>query len=255
MNKFFKIDKKEQLQYCARKIYAERLRQAGFVSYNEEDLSWYKVVNGQVLHTVYLFSMHTSVPLLLTVGYGYHPLFVPAPIPQKIAFGDIPDDEGMRWVRKPSAKYATYDGTLVFCHSSAKCGEEILDENVFPELDIAATEEGAYELHRDRCIKKVSEYKKRGELASLQIVGSEWLADEAIYFGDREIQQLMISQLIRQRDSAENSKVASKRKKLEWRKAQVEAIQSGDCETFLTMLEARKRRFIKDLDRKLGIQV
>lgn len=255
MSKLLNINKKEELQHCAKKIYAERLRQAGFISYNEEDLSWYKVMNRQVIHTVYLFSMHTSIPLLLTVGYGCHPLFIPAPIPQKIAFGDIPDDEVMRWVRKPSAKYATYDDTLVLCHSSEKCGEEILDENVFPELDVAATEESAYELHRDRCIKKVSECKKRGELASLQIVGSEWLADEAIYFDDREIQQLMVPQLIRQRDSAENSKVASKRKKLEWRKAQVEAIQSGERESFLMMLEARKRRFIKDLDRKLGIQV
>ena len=79
------------------------------------------------------------------------------------------------------------------------------------------------------------------------------MADEAIYFDDREIQQLMVPQLIRQRDSAENSKVASKRKKLEWRKAQVEAIQSGERESFLMMLEARKRRFIKDLDRRLRI--
>ena len=44
-------------------------------------------------------------------------------------------------------------------------------------------------------------------------------------------------------------------KRQEWYQARINAIQSGDRKTFMTMLEARKRRFIKDLDRKLGIQV
>lgn len=44
-------------------------------------------------------------------------------------------------------------------------------------------------------------------------------------------------------------------KKLEWCKKQIEAIQSGERESFLMMLEARKKRFIRDLERKVGIQV
>ena len=92
------------------------------------------------------------------------------------AYINTPDDEVMRWVRKPSAKYATYDDTLVLCHSSEKCGEEILDENVFPELDVAATEESAYELHRDRCIKKVSECKKGENLHRYKLLAlNGWL--------------------------------------------------------------------------------
>ena len=54
--KYTRKDKKEMIQRCARGIYAEKLRNAGFVSYKGEDLSWYKVVGKDVIHSVYIFS-------------------------------------------------------------------------------------------------------------------------------------------------------------------------------------------------------
>ena len=82
-------EEKEHMQRCARGIYAEKLKKAGFISYNGDDLSWYRVINNEILNTVYLFSslnMFSITPLRMEVGYGMHPLFIPAPIPQKIIF-------------------------------------------------------------------------------------------------------------------------------------------------------------------------
>ena len=57
---------KEHLQRCIRTLkYPEVLRDAGFVSYNGEDLSWYKVLNHEVLQTVYLYSDCGRFPLTL----------------------------------------------------------------------------------------------------------------------------------------------------------------------------------------------
>jgi len=53
----------------------------------------------------------------------------------------------------------------------------------------------------------------------------------------------------------ENYKIASEARRLEWCKKQIEAIQSGEREPFLMMLEARKKRFIRDLEKKVGIRV
>ena len=249
------IDKKGQLQHCARKIYAQRLRQAGFKSYHQEDLNWYRVINGQVLQSIYLFSTINAIPLIMSVGYGHHPLFIPAPMPQKIVFGDFGEDERMRWIRKLNASYSTFDGTLVMCQDTERHGAETLDEDVFPIFNIAVTEVELYKLHREICIEEIKKYRKNGKLELLQIIGSEWLADEAIYFDDKEVQELIIGQLIRRKKGMEEGEMLSTLKRQEWYQARINAIQSGDRKTFMTMLEARKRRFIKDLDRKLGIQV
>lgn len=65
----------------------------------------------------------------------------------------------------------------------------------------------------------------------------------------------MLGQLLRQKRSMENYKIASEARRLEWCKKQIEAIQSGEREPFLMMLEARKKRFIRDLEKKVGIRV
>ena len=249
------IDKKGQLQHCARKIFAEKLRRAGFVSYNGEDLSWYRVVNHQVLHSVYFFSRLNTIPLFMSVGYGHHPLFIPAPIPQKLIFSDLWDDEVMQWVRKPDAQCITYDGTWVMCHNTEEHGAEILDADVFPVFGQVNTEEDAYRLHRAECVERIKLHGRRYPGGTMQIVGSEWLADEAIYFADNEIQNIIIDQLIRQKESMEKGNMASTPKRREWYQLRIEAIQSGEREKFLMMLEARKKRFTRSLEKKLGIQI
>ena len=45
-------EEKEHMQRCARGIYAEKLKKAGFISYNGDYLSWYKVIN----YILYLIS-------------------------------------------------------------------------------------------------------------------------------------------------------------------------------------------------------
>ena len=52
-----KNNKYDQISYCAKMIYEDKLISAGFVSYNNEGLSWYKVLNGCILQSVYLYSL------------------------------------------------------------------------------------------------------------------------------------------------------------------------------------------------------
>lgn len=110
-------------------------------------------------------------------------------------------------------------------------------------------------MHKKECIEGIEACNRRNPGEPIQTIGSEWLADEAIYFNDTEIQQLMLGQLLRQKRSMENDKIASEARRLEWCKKQIEAIQSGEREPFLMMLEARKKRFIRDLEKKVGIRV
>ena len=243
-----------QIKYCAKIIYEKKLINAGFISYHNEGLSWYKVLNGSILQSVYLHSLFPRAPFLMEEGYGCHPLFIPAPIPQKVLFSELYEDEIMLRVRK-EPRYSTYEGTQVMCRNTEERGAEVLDTDVFPVFRKVRTEEDAYKLHRERCMETIAWYNRRSPGEPLQIIGSEWLADEAIYFDDNEMQRMMIDQLIYQRECMKSGDMMSTPTKREWYQKRIEAIQDGAREPFLMMLEARKKRFIRDLERKVGIQI
>ena len=249
-----RLSKADQIKYCARSIYADKLKNAGFISFKGECTSWYKIVNNEVVNSVYLYSALGCAPLLMEIGYGVHPLFIPAPIPQRLIFTGSHDDEVMTEVGG-QFKYSPYCGTSVMCHNTKERGAELLDTDVFPRFEDVKTEMDAYIAHRKICIDRIEKYKANNNDSQMQIIGSEWLADEAIYFSDFEIQNMMINQLIHQRECMKNGDMMSTPTKREWYQKRIEAIQDGAREPFLMMLEARKKRFIRDLERKVGIQV
>ena len=55
------VAKKAHLQKWSRTYFADHLRELGFVSWRGEDLSWYKLVGGEVLLTIYLFDSTYTV--------------------------------------------------------------------------------------------------------------------------------------------------------------------------------------------------
>ena len=65
------------VQQYIREVYAERLRKAGFYSYKGEDIHWFRLVNNEVIHAVYFVADYPSFPVMLEIGYGCHPLFIP----------------------------------------------------------------------------------------------------------------------------------------------------------------------------------
>ena len=254
--KYTRKDKKEMIQRCARGIYAEKLRNAGFVSYKGEDLSWYKVVGKDVIHSVYIFSSWDMMPLLLQIGYGVHPLFIPAPIPQKVVFHSTWSDEVMQEVFADAKRRIYDEKTEVMCFSTKEMGAELLDTDVFPIFKQAKTKETTYEFHKQKCLDLIRRIKEENPNAEIQIMGSNWLVDEAIYFDDNNMQEMLLNQLYHQKEWLQSSKIPPQReKRLTWLCAQLNAIEGGKREEFLELLEGRKKRFIGELQRKLGIAV
>ena len=254
--KYTMKDKKGMLQRCARGIYAEKLRNAGFVSYKGEDLSWYKVVNSEIVQTVYLFSSWGMTPLLIQIEYGVHPLFIPAPIPQKVVFHSTWSDEVMQEVFADAKRRIYDEKTEVMCFSTKEMGAEWLNTDVFPVFDRVKTEEAAYELHKQKCLDLIRRIKEKNPDSQMQTIGSNWLVDEAIYFNDNEMQEKLLDQLHRQVKRLQSRTISPQgEKRLAWRCAQLNAIEDGKREEFLELLEGRKKRFIGELQRKLGIAV
>ena len=127
---------KEHLQRCIRTLkYPEVLRDAGFVSYNGEDLSWYKVLNHEVLQTVYLYSDCGRFPLTLEIGYGIHPLFIPAPVPQKVVTQGLWWNEVHTSIMLPTPQAPLAVNACVSCPTEGRHGIERLEEIAFSKFN------------------------------------------------------------------------------------------------------------------------
>ena len=72
----------EHTQRYVREVMADTLRAAGFSSYKGEDIHWYRLVNNEVVQSIYFATRWAKLPGLLEIRYGFHPLFIP-PVFQK----------------------------------------------------------------------------------------------------------------------------------------------------------------------------
>ena len=121
------INKKEHLQKWANTYFADHLRELGFVSWRSENLSWYKLVGGEVLLTVYLFDSFGYLPMMPCLSYGTHAAFVKPEMPHKVTersvggvfetmrymYFDSPSGEARR-KRCPGGLLGRHDGHVPF---------------------------------------------------------------------------------------------------------------------------------------------
>lgn len=248
--------KKEYLQRCARGIYAEELEKNGFANYNRENLSWYRVVNNEVLQTVYIYIQYNDVvPLLMEIGYGFHPLFIPAPIPNRVIRHAFWSDEVMMTAYWEAPRCVYDEKTPVLCYKTPGRGREIL-EKIFSEFRKIKTETDAYKLHKNMQIRRAEMTDGVKWEGKTPIYGSEWIIDEAIYFDDKDIYDVLVKQLNNQhchlqKNCTTNREMAFLKR---W-EFQIDAMQNGKREEFLCMLENRRKKLIRDLDKKLGLKV
>lgn len=183
----------EHAQRYIQEVFSERLRQEGFVSYRDEDIHWYRLVNNEVIHAVYFVSRHTALPAMLEIRYGCHPLFIP-PIFQRspYLYADpgyeqmsdivpeiIPDSTPNGFKRsiilKSSNRIYRVPDVLIECPTDQYKGLDILERVLTVMADIN-TPIACYEAH------------KKGQKE--QIANNAWFettsyfADEVLYWED-----------------------------------------------------------------------
>lgn len=233
-------ERKEHLQNWARYYCAEKLRQRGFVSYNNEDLCWYKIVNGEVMLSVYFYIMYPMYPYPVNIGYGIHPLFIAAPIPHKVTIRGWTDDEIMTQLRIRTNRSQTPIDHYILAPATEQCGAEYLDKEVFPLFDQVHSIEDAYQIYKNRYIER--EKQIYHPFTTLEF------DDFAIFMNDTEIYPLCLRSKAKKRFHETDKRYALNQ-------SQTAVMTGGDPAQHLALLEARKKRFISKIRRKLGIEV
>lgn len=238
---------KAQMRRYVNGIFADALKSLGFVSYKDESLSWYRVRNEEILQTVYFFSTQ-RIPFIVEIAYGIHPLYIPAPIPQKVYIhgGDVEESDIMwQLLEVWSGPKVIYEGTGINCQATPKRGLEILENRVFPLFETLQTEDTLYNHTKNFCA-----YDR-----SLCI--TETFFDQVIYRGDTTEYKRCLDDT---RPRCENLKEIqhvwpSIKKRVERYQARIDAIEKGERDAYVAHLEDQKRKFIKAMERKLGIKV
>lgn len=250
---------KEHIRLCVEAFFAEKLINRGFINYNNEYLSWYKVVNSEVLLSVCFMVGSKLVPPTLQISYGTSPLFLPVKIPQKIVqYPSISEFESAAPVFLDTPMRPMVEDAQILCTASPGGGSEKLDEIVFPIFDGISSFEDAYAYHKSfwkqYCIRAKREHKEKfvGMRCTLEFV------DETIYINDEEALPLCIEEAKRIKDVIQTKNLSSPTwsKAFERASCQLDAMMDEKKRLeHIAVLEAQKQRFIKKLEKKLGIVI
>ena len=233
-------------QQYIRKLFAERLRQEGFVSYRGQDFAWYRVINNEVIQTLYFYATFICLPAIMEVGCGNHPLYIEPLYPSGVYYHNIPcNDEIFRQIQisKLSNTYYSPD-ILVSCPNDEYKGFDII-ESILDEMNRVDSALEAYQKHKSR-------YQKWGYRAA-----SIDFFDEVIYNNDTELYAPCLESLelkIRSWNQypKRTEKIANILAHLELQK---QAMLTGKRDEVLAALQAKQRRIIKALNRNVGIHV
>ena len=171
----------QHAQNYIRAVMADRLREEGFVSKDGDDVYWYRVVNGDVIHSVSFITRHTILPMSMQIGIGFHPLFITPEFPNSPYIYAMPASEVMsdgNYIVKESNNAVFSENAKVICPHDAFLGRDIL-EGAMSVFEIAKTPRQCYEIHKERK-RDVLEY---GSLLTM----SSAFVDEVIYWDDQEL--------------------------------------------------------------------
>lgn len=247
---FSLIDKKEHLKRWSQKYCAEKLREQGFVDYNQDALCWYKVVNGEVLQAVFIFNNWPLVPLQPTFCCVMQPLFVDVPVPYKVSIrGTISKDDGFP-VYLDFPRIVESEQCQVMATDSPGGGSEKLDEIIFPTFSKASNMDEVYAYFKTNwwnynwcfCAKEEAKLNHRFNLTLSMI-------DMAIYLEDQDMYPYCIKRLDQHKALGRSCRDMDRVNRA------LAAIQEGKREEFLQGLEKTKKKVCRKLERKLGIHI
>ena len=244
----FPIDKKAHLQKWSRTYFADHLRELGFVSWRGEDLSWYKLVGGEVLLTVYLFDSFGYLPMMPCLSYGTHAAFVKPEMPHKVterSVGGVFETMSYMYFDTPMRQMA--HDIQVMATDTPDGGYRRFEETVLPIFDSIYTLEDAYRAFREYYLERRARRMERAPQFMDQMpFASMDFMDEAIWFHDTEMMELC----------ARDPDLWYPIRKKEAKRIQMQKdALNGHRDEYLRELEQRKSRYLRKLQKEAGLKL
>lgn len=242
----------EHAQQYIREVMADLLCQEGFVSWEGEDIHWFRVAGGNVLHAIYFIS-DMSFPSFLCMRYCCTPLFIPPISTKGICQKNMPGYEQYGWDKQLSKKHNRIyrePDVMVHCPADEYLGRDLL-EAVLQVLASAQTPEDCYCLHKQWHEKEI----QNRVLLNL----SPHFVEEVLYWDDQDLYPtcmdyvLMMERILR---NPRNGKPLSKsnQKLLDQILTLKEALTEQKREAYLQVLAQRAQETQKWLQKHTTIR-
>ena len=261
----------EASQQYIRAVFADRLREEGFVSPNSCDFMWYRVVDQEVINSIFFYTRSRYEPISLWMGYGIHPLFITPYVPKNVytynfifnrmilRIQDIVSAENIMNGRTGHAVFYA-DDYWVDIPSGEDKGLYTLDGIILPRMENARTQRACFDLHKELVLSepKIRPIDKPITLDQKLNMASDDYYDEAIFFNDQELFQDYYKKTKEQMDSIlgdpELQKTKQQKEDLERCRRQVEVFAGGPREPYLEVLAQRRLKNIALLQ-KMGVPI
>ena len=258
-----KLTSAERLAYVQKyvhDIFADTLKQEGFVSPDGKDTIWYRVVNHEVVNTVCFFTIFSGSPISLWMGDGIHPLFVEPFRTNTVYISDFSYNRDVLQERSIISKensqhYGYYALDIpVEVPKYSDRGLYTLEGIILPKMDAVKTERDCYELHKARYLEVFGpDFAANASVCSFDFV------NEAIYFEDTELFPQLREAVIERLRWQEN--YDEKTRNYKWAREnmvhleyQKKALLEDDREAFLESMAQRRKKTVDLLEKKFKIE-
>lgn len=237
-------------QAYTRKVFGAYLQSKGFVSYKNQGFSWYRVVNNEVIQTLYFHTRQNYIPVCMEIGYGIHPLYVSPVYPAGVFYRDPPvnfEIFSTDFIMKvqPNVTNMVYSPEIqVICPNDEFKGLDVIMA-IVEKMDELHSGKQVYQMHK-------ASYEGKGYRAA-----STDFFDEVIYNNDSTLfepcLEMIEERLLRWgKDPKPSTRTTLMLNQLQLQK---KTIETGNRDELMEVLAKRKEKNVKDLRRKVGIAV
>lgn len=242
-------------------VFSEKLQNEGFASPDNQLLCWYRIRNNVIVNSIVFYSAWSNLPLMLSVGYGIHPLFHKPAYTTRLDYPRKPSDSEL--LREQpliesgainAMGYRPFSSDVqVMAPGHGGKGIYTFEGVILPKMKNATTIESCYQMHKDiRMQYKYDNLKtKFAGIASVFV-------DEAIYIGDTEMYPYCIESaerhivLLNKRCATNPLSKANRESLKEW-ELRKSVLTEGGREEYLQILNNRLNTNVHDLRKILGL--
>ena len=242
-------------------VFADLLRQEGFMCPDDKLLCWYRVRNHEVLDTIIFCSSWSNLPLMMDIYYETVPLFISPVYIRSVRYnssvltrwdccmrrlileGDNINEANLRIFREDILVYAPAHGNR---------GLYTLTHKVLPYMKKIQTAYDCFITHKQG-------HQSTDPAIRYQNMSREFI-DEALYVNDPEVLPRCKDRIDRDLRYCEHM-ISLRPKNPEWKKLQLYwqqlemAISEHGREAYLDILHQREQQTIAWLEKKLGTKI
>lgn len=228
-------------------VFANKLCLEGFSNYKEQNISWFRIKNDELINSIIFNTSWTKFPVILDACCGVYPLFSDVYLTCQ-AFDDYLNGFDFECFKRENI--CELDASLMIFSEDAKvlCNEQLgygvhtLDNIILPRMNSINSVSDCYQFHKQWRIKVAA---KEPEYMYYNL--SSTFIDEAIYLDDEELYPHCIRRVnemikICSKWAIESPKNQKYVRLLEEYRLRQHALLDGARNEYLEILEQRKQK-------------